>query len=107
MPEGDWQYAGPTGDSAADPYQVEHDDLFAAIRKGEHYNETEYGAHSTMTAILGRMATYSGKNVTWDEAINSEMDLSPARYDFASDPPVMPDSEGRYPVPVPGETKVV
>jgi len=107
MPDGDWQYAGPAGDSAADPYQVEHDDLFAAIRKGEHYNEVEYGAHSTMTAILGRMATYSGKDVTWDEAINSQVNLSPAKYDFAADPPVMPDAEGRYPVPVPGKTKVV
>ncbi len=103
MPDGDWQYAGPKDD----PYQVEHDDLFAAIRKGDHYNEVEYGAHSTMTAILGRMATYSGKNVTWDEAINSQIDLSPAKYDFAADPPVMPDEEGKYPVAVPGETKVV
>ncbi len=103
MPDGDWQYAGPK----ADPYQVEHDDLFAAIRKGESYSEVEYGAHSTMTAILGRMATYSGKKVTWDDAINSEIDLSPAKYDFAADPPVMPDAEGKYPVPVPGKTKVV
>ena len=102
-PAGEWTYSG----SKADPYQVEHDDLFAAIRKGDHYNEVEYGAHSTMTSILGRMATYSGKNVTWDEAINSKIDLSPAKYDFAADPPVMPDADGNYPVAVPGKTLVI
>jgi len=100
---GDWQYAGPK----ADAYQLEHDHLFAAIRNGDAYNEVEYGAKSTMTAILGRMATYSGKTIKWDDAINSEIDLSPEKYDFAADPPVMPDAEGRYPLPVPGKTKVV
>ena len=102
-PKGTWTYSGPK----ADPYQVEHNDLFAAIRKGEHYNEVEYGAHSTMTSILGRMATYSGKEVTWDEGINSQVDLSPAKYDFAADPPVMPDAEGNYPIAVPGKTVVI
>lgn len=103
MPDGDWQYAGPK----VDPYQAEHDHLFAAIRKGEHYNESEYGATSTMTSILGRMATYSGKTISWEQAINSKIDLSPAKYDFAAAPPVMPDSDGKYPVPVPGKTIVV
>jgi len=98
-----WQYAGPR----VDPYQQEHDDLFAAIRRGDKYNESEYGAKSTLTAILGRMATYSGKPVTWDAAMNSNVDLSPAKYEFSADPPVMPDADGLYPVPVPGETVVV
>ena len=56
---------------------------------------------------MGRMATYGGKQVTWDEALNSDVDLSPAKYDFAADPPVLPDEDGYYPVPVPGKTKVV
>ena len=98
-----WKYDGPN----IDPYQREHDDLFAAIRRGDHYNETEYGAKSTMTSILGRMATYSGQTVTWDTAINSEIDLSPTKYDFSADPPVMPDEDGNYPVPVPGKTEAV
>lgn len=102
-PSGEWQYSGPR----VDAYQQEHDDLFAAIRAGTPYNEVEYGAHSTMTAIMGRMATYSGKVVKWDDAINSEIDLSPAKYDFATVPPVVPDAQGNYPVPVPGKTKVV
>jgi len=98
-----WRYEGAN----IDPYQQEHDDLFHAIRHSEPYNETEHGAKSTMTAILGRMATYSGKPVTWEAAINSKIDLSPAKYDFSTDPPVLPDNEGNYPSPIPGETKVV
>ncbi len=101
--EGEWKYEGEQGD----PYQLEHDHLFAAIREGKPYNETEYGAHSTMTAIMGRMATYSGKMMEWDKAINSEIDLSPKEYDFAATPPVVPDAKGNYPVPVPGVTRVV
>ena len=100
---GEWKFDG----EKVDPYQREHDDLFAAIRSGSPYNETEYGATSTMTSILGRMATYSGKVIQWDEAIQSQVDLSPASYSFTADPPVLPDAEGNYPVPVPGKTVVV
>ena len=100
-----WKFNGKGKEK--NPYQQEHDDLFAAIRKGEPYSETEFGAHSTMTSIMGRMASYSGKIVKWDEAINSEVDLSPSNYDFAATPPVVPDANGNYPVPVPGKTKIV
>lgn len=99
----EWVYDGEKGD----PYQLEHDHLFAAIREGKPYNEMEYGAHSTMTAIMGRMATYSGKMIEWDEAINSDIELSPSHMDFAAAPPVVPDAKGNYPVPVPGVTKAV
>ena len=60
-----------------------------------------------MTAILGRLATYSGRVVTWDEAINSNIELGPKNYAFDAEPPVLPDADGRYPVPVPGESVVV
>jgi hypothetical protein len=63
---------------ARDPYQQEHDDLFAAIRNDTPYNEAENGAHSSMTSILGRMATYSGKEIAWEDAINSNIDTMPA-----------------------------
>ena len=83
-------------------------DLLASIRSGAPYNETEFGAHSTMTAILGRMATYSGQRVTWDEAIKSEFQLAPAHLlAWDATPPVSPDPEGHYPVPIPGKTEVV
>lgn len=102
-PSNEWEYKGPR----VDPYQQEHDDLFAAIRANTPYNEIEYGAHSTMTSIMGRMATYGGKVVKWDDAIGSQIDLSPATYDFAAAPPVLPDADGNYPIPEPGHTRVV
>ncbi len=90
------------------PYQVEHDLLFEAVAKGEYkYADAENGAKATMTSILGRMATYSGQTIEWDDAINSTIDLSPAKYDWNANPQVMPDADGRYPIPVPGVTKVV
>ncbi len=86
-------------------HQEEHHDLFAALRRGETPNEAEFGAKSTMTAILGRMATYSGKVVKWKDAINSDHKL--ADYDAMKkwdDPaPVVAGPDGFYPVPVPGE----
>ena len=60
-----------------DPYQQEHDDWFAAIRNDTPYNEAFNGAYSTLTAILGRMSTYTGKEVTWEQALNSQEKLSP------------------------------
>jgi hypothetical protein len=62
-----------------DPYQTEHDDLQASIRAGRPINETEYGAKSTLAAVLGRMATYSGRMVTWEEALVSPR-LGPEEY---------------------------
>lgn len=100
---GAWRYAGPK----TNPYQVEHDRLFEAIRADKPFNEAETGAISTMTAIMGRMATYSGKVVSWDEAIGSQISLAPDRYDFDATPPVLPGKDGIYPCAVPGVTKVV
>ena len=90
-----------------DNHHQEHHDLFAALRDGRTYNEGDYGARSTMTAILGRMATYSGKIVKWDDALHKGIDLSPASYDFAATPPVLADKNGYYPAAVPGVTEVI
>jgi predicted dehydrogenase len=90
------------------PYQTEHDELFAAIAKGEYkFADAENGAKSTMTSILGRMATYSGQVIEWDKAINSGIDLQPKTYDWAAAPPVLPDETGFYKIPMPGVTKFV
>jgi len=88
-----------------DGHQVEHDDLFAAMLAGKPYNEADYSAASTMTAILGRMATYSGKIVTWDEGINSTLDLAPKSYTWDAEAPVKPGPDGIYPCAMPGVTK--
>jgi len=85
-----------------DPYQAEHDVLFRAIREDLPHAEAERGAHSTLTAILGRMATYSGRVVTWDEALHSELSLAPSAWSFDGTPPTVPDADGRYPIPMPG-----
>lgn len=88
------------------PYQTEHDELFAAIAKGEYkFADAENGAKSSMTSILGRMATYSGQVITWDKAINSGISLQPKVYDFSGEAPVNPNADGFYPVAVPGVTK--
>jgi predicted dehydrogenase len=90
------------------PYQTEHDELFAAIAKGEYkFADAENGAKSTMTSILGRMATYSGQVVDWDKAINSGIDLQPKSYDWNALPQVVPDADGYYAIATPGKTKFV
>ena len=99
----DWRYHG----HHSQPYQVEHDDLFAAIRANRSYNEVDNGAASTMTAIMGRMATYSGKKVEWDAALNSQIDLMPERFAFDAEPRNLPLPDGSYAIPVPGVTKAV
>ena len=100
-----WRY----GQKAANQYQVEHDLLFEAIRKDKPYNETERCAYAAMTGILGRMAAESGQMITWEQAMASEIVLAPGLEDYTmdSDPPVMPDENGQYPVAMPGRTKVL
>ena len=89
-----------------DPYQTEHDELFAAIAKGEYkFADTENGAKSTMTSILGRMATYSGQVMDWEKTIISGISIMPKEFDWNAMPPVVPDENGKYPVAKPGVTK--
>jgi predicted dehydrogenase len=98
-----WRYAGQRSQrdkKDGNPYQVEHDDLFASIRSGNPLNEGEYGAMSTMTAILGRMATYSGKEITMEKALNSQVNLVPAEFGWDISPPTPSRA-------VPGQTQVV
>ena len=91
------------------PYQVEHDLLFAAIRNDKPYNETEFSAKAAMAGILGRMAAESGQQITWDQAMASNLELAPGleHYTMDTTPPVTPDKEGKYPVAMPGFTKTV
>ncbi|MCO5239557.1 MAG: Gfo/Idh/MocA family oxidoreductase [Chitinophagaceae bacterium] len=88
------------------PYQTEHDELFEAIAKGQFkFSDAENAAKSTMTSIIGRMATYSGQVIDWDKAINSGIDIQPKEYDWAATPPIVPNADGLYPVAVPGVTR--
>jgi predicted dehydrogenase len=90
------------------PYQQEHNELFEAIVKGEYkYADAERVAKSTMTAILGRYATYSGKEIAWEEALNSDVVLMPERLAWDAMPKVLPNEDGYYPHAVPGRSKVL
>ena len=92
--ETNWRYKG----DKPSMYDVEHQELFAAIRKGEPINNGVYMARSTMMAIMGRDACYTGKELNWDESLASNVDLSPPQYDWIAMP--VPA------VPIPGSTQV-
>ncbi len=90
-----WRYQGPK----ANMYQQEHDELFAAIRAGKPINNGVYMSRSSMMAILGRMAAYTGQRVTWEQALASQEDMTPTKYEWGDVP--------MTPVAKPGITKVV
>lgn len=100
-----WRYRGENPNAQ----QLHHDGFFKAIRENEPYNEGDYGTRSSLTAILGRYATYSGQVVELDDALHRGVELAPGidDYTFDTQPPVLPDDDGRYPVAVPGETQVL
>ena len=102
-----WKFRRDKSVTRTDPYQVEHDDLFRAIRNNTEYNEGENGANSSLTAVLGRMVVYSGKEVTWEEALNSNIDTMPKNLSWDADPPTKPNANFEYQIPTPGITKAV
>jgi len=94
--ESHWIYKGEKNVSQ----QTEHDEVFASIRGGKAINNGDYMSKSTLLAIMGRMATYTGQMITWEEAMASKEDLSPEGYDWNAKPP---ESD----VAMPGVTKFV
>jgi predicted dehydrogenase len=87
-----WKYEGEPNDM----YVQEHTDLIASIRAGAPLNELRQVAHTSLTAIMGRMSAYSGKTVTWEEALNSPESLMPATLTWGAVP--------TPPVPMPGQS---
>lgn len=86
------------------PYQQEHTELFAAIAKGEYkFENAEYGAYSTLTGIIGRSACYTGKVITWEKALESEVSILPDKLAWDGVPKILPGKDGLYPAPVPGK----
>ncbi|MGQ9607029.1 MAG: Gfo/Idh/MocA family oxidoreductase [Thermogutta sp.] len=94
-----------SGPGGTNPYVQEHIDLLNAIVKNEKYNEGYYGANSTFTAILGRLATYSGQVVKWDDAMQGMPALAPEITSWDQDPPVTKNEDGDYPIAQPGVYK--
>lgn len=101
--ETNWRFQG----SNPNKYVAEHEALFESIRSGQPLNNGVYMAHSTMWAILGRMCTYTGREITWEQAMESQEDLSPEVYAWDADPPILPNEDGSYPIAIPGVTKFV
>ena len=83
-----------------DMHQLEHNVMYEALRKGEVINNGKYMATSTLMGIMARMSAYTGKTLTWEEALNSQESLSPEAYAWDAKPPASP-------VSMPGETLFV
>jgi predicted dehydrogenase len=93
----DYKYEGPN----PDPYVEEHVDLIKSIKDGKPLNEAKRVAESTITGIMGRMSTYTGREISWDWVMNaSKLDLMPAKLDFAGELPAEP-------VALPGKTQLI
>jgi predicted dehydrogenase len=89
-----WVYRGEKNNQS----QTEHDELFASIRSGKPINNGDYMSKTTLMAIMGRMATYTGQKITWEQALNSQENLSPDRYAWDAAPP-------KSEVAIPGVTR--
>ncbi|HPD47654.1 MAG TPA: Gfo/Idh/MocA family oxidoreductase [Anaerohalosphaeraceae bacterium] len=102
--ETNWRWTG-----RCDPYQREHDVLFAAIRAGKPVNNGEYMTRSTLVTIMGQISCYTGREVTWEQAVASDFYYPPKPEDCRDDmePPVTLEPDGSYPVPKPGFTKMI
>jgi predicted dehydrogenase len=93
----DWKFKT---DHPTDMYQNEHNELFASIRKGEPINDGVWMAQSTLLALMGRMAAYTGQEITWEQALNSEQKLVPESLTWETKPPAEE-------IAVPGVTKFI
>lgn len=87
-------------------YQIEHDRLFAAIRNDTAHDEAERGAWSSLFAIMGRMAAYTGQEITWEEALNSEEVLAFNPTSWEENPPILPNPDLTYDPVRPGRKSV-
>ncbi|MBP7951350.1 MAG: Gfo/Idh/MocA family oxidoreductase [Verrucomicrobiales bacterium] len=99
-----WSYKG---EDDPDPYQVEHDTLHRAIKANTPLNNAYYGNTSSFVATFGRMATYGGKQIKWDDAWKSTLTDYPDKLAWDAQPKVLPDKDLHYPIAVPGKTKVL
>jgi predicted dehydrogenase len=106
-----WTYNGPRIYSSPDanPYQLEHNAFFKAIRAGQPMNSGDFMVRSTLIGIMGQLSCYTGKEVTWQQVSSSDFFHAPKPEDVHAgmEPPVLPDKDGIYPVYIPGVTKLL
>jgi len=101
--ETNWRYEGPK----CNMYDVEHEELFASIREGKPINNVRYMVGSTMLALLGQFVCHTGRQITWDEAVNSQYRVTQDYYGWDMEPPIKPNDQGAYDIAVPGITEFV
>ena len=97
-----WKFEGKSDN----PYQVEHDELHDAIRNDKPLNNAVYGTTSSFSAVLGRTATYTGKQTGYDDLMKTGFRTMPESLTWDTIPPVVPDKDGNYPLPMPATYKV-
>jgi myo-inositol 2-dehydrogenase / D-chiro-inositol 1-dehydrogenase len=99
-----WRWQGE-----CDPYQIEHDKLFAAIRSGQPINNGDYMTRSTLTTVMGQISCYTGQEVTWEQINQSDFAYAPKPEACRDgmEPPTKPGPDGSYPVYIPGRTKLI
>ena len=95
-----WRYPGEK--NTPNMYEVEHQEMFASIRQGSPRNDGEWLANSSMMGIMGRMAAYTGEEISWEMAVNSQEKLVPDEADLNWD-----KAPAITPIPVPGQTKFI
>jgi predicted dehydrogenase len=98
-----WRFGDPR--SEPNPYQMEWDDLIAAIREDKPYNETERGTEASLQCVLGRMAAHTGRIITREQLLKHDHEFAPDvdKLTLDSPAPLVADAEGKYPVPTPGK----
>jgi predicted dehydrogenase len=97
-----WKFEGKSDN----PYQVEHDELHDAIRNDKPLNNAVYGTTSSFSAVLGRTATYTGKQAGYDDLLKTGFRTMPESLTWDTIPPVVPDKDGNYPLPMPATYKI-
>jgi predicted dehydrogenase len=102
-----WKWEG--GSEEPNPYQVEWDDLIAAIRQDQPYNEVRRGTEASLITAMGRMSAHTGQTVTREQILNQGQAFAPdvdKLTSLESPAPVMPDKDGKYPAPEPGRKRL-
>jgi predicted dehydrogenase len=101
-----WRYRAPRGERPKSGFQQEHVRLHKAIQEDQKLNNAYYGADSSFCAVIGRLATYTGQEVKWEDAVKSDFSLLPDDLDWDKEAPVQPGRDGAYEAALPGVTKL-
>jgi predicted dehydrogenase len=102
-----WHFGKGDGKDEPNPYQLEWDDLIAAIRQDKPYNEVKRGAEASLVTAMGRMAAHTGQVISYDQILNWDHEFGPTvdKLAYDSSAPLLAGPDGRYPMPEPGRKR--